>query len=143
MARKLELWRTGAMYTLGEAAHLAGVSVPTVKRWLQGYETSYGITPPVFGNAYDLPLVSFLQLIEIVIASRFRTRHVSLRKVTTAYANARERYQVEYPFARLQMEVWVGHIFDMMQALDSLALAEEINWFTNIAGAGSRSVRVN
>ena len=123
MTETQEQWRTGAMYTFGEAARLSGVSVPTVRRWLQGYDTGNSATPPVFGDVYDRPLVSFLQLIEIAMASRFRTKHVSLKNVTKAYENAREQYKVDYPFARLQMEAWAGHIFDMMQADDHDSLS--------------------
>ena len=35
-----ERWRTGVLYTVPEAARLAGVSPITVRRWLYGYQTT-------------------------------------------------------------------------------------------------------
>jgi len=118
MSDTKELWRTGAMYTLTEAARLSHVSTPTVKRWLQGYNWANGSTPPLFGDAHDQPLVSFLQLIEIVMAKRFRTRHVSAERIRFAHANARRIYRVEFPFAHLRLKAWAGHILRMMETED-------------------------
>ena len=100
--------------TFSEAAHLAHGSTTTVINWLRGYTVKDGGTavrdvPPLFeptGGA----LVSCLQLIEIVVAARFRRvgRGVSFRTVRGAYENA--RWGVEYPFAHLKLEAMGGHI---------------------------------
>ena len=87
-------WRTGPLYTLSEAARLARVSTATVKRWLFGYQTPSREMPPVFGEVDEVirgqALISFLQLIEIVVASRFRRRRVPLERVRRAHEFAKD-----------------------------------------------------
>lgn len=111
--------RAAPMYTISEAARLAGVSSPTVRRWLYGYAPDPRYPnwrkPPVFGEQPDKasPYVSFLQLIEIVVAADFRkVSHVALDVVTRAHANARRQFGIEYPFAHddLDLESLGGHI---------------------------------
>ena len=112
----VDKWRTQPMYTIGDAARLAHVAPVTVRRWLYGYapDTSHPLyqMPPVFGELRgDSPLISFLQLIEIVVASDFRMAgHVPLQVVRRAYGVARTDWQVEYPFAHLNLEALGGHI---------------------------------
>lgn len=116
MPERVNDWRTGPMYTITEAARLAHVSTGTVRNWLQGYQTAIGTNrPPVFGGAQESAMVSFLQLVEIVMASRFRRRGVSLDRVRSAYINAREEYRVDYPFAHLELKAWAGHILHVIQ----------------------------
>ena len=104
-------WRTSPIYTIPEAARLAKTSPGTVRRWIVGTETS----EPIFGSAqttaHDLAEVSFLQLVEIVVASFFRKEgRVSLDVVRQAYNNAKSLTRVEYPFASLKLEPLAGHI---------------------------------
>lgn len=105
---------TEPLYTTGEAAKLAGVAPATVKRWLQGYSTPTGPKAPVFGKDVAGPLVSFLQLIEIVVASRFRHGKVTLERVRKAHAVSLNRYG-SYPFARLRLQAWAGYILHLME----------------------------
>ncbi|MBI2887819.1 MAG: DUF433 domain-containing protein [Chloroflexi bacterium] len=130
MREKPNGWRTGAMYTIREAARLAGVSKGTVRNWLAGYKTNSGtLQRPVFGTAHDAPMVSFLQLIEIIMASRFRRRRVNLERIRLSHENAQKMFGVEYPFAHLQLLAWAGHILHVQEkgdeglpALDSPSL---------------------
>jgi uncharacterized protein (DUF433 family) len=108
-------WQTSPLYTITEAAKLAEVSSVTVRRWLQEYETPSGPKSPIFGESHDAPLVSFLQLVEIVVAKGFRNRNVSLERVRQAHLRARNMYGVTYPFARLQLRAWGGHIISLME----------------------------
>ena len=56
-------------------------------------------------------MVSFLQLIEIVIAGQFRrAERVPFARVENAYENAQMHYNLEYPFAHLELEALGGHI---------------------------------
>lgn len=127
-------WRAEPMYTISEAAHLAHVSPTTVRRWLYGYAPDprhpKWRTPPLFGGAdTTTPYVSFLQLIEIVVAADFRkVSRVKLGVVTKAHENARREFGIEYPFARhdLELETLGGHIIRWLydgapqaQAVDS------------------------
>ncbi len=107
-----EKWRTSPLYTVSEAARLAKVAPNTVRRWISGTESA----EPVFGDtsydvARDLAVVSFIQLVEIVISSSFRKEgRVSLDVVRRAYVNARVHFGIEYPFASLKLEPLAGHI---------------------------------
>jgi uncharacterized protein (DUF433 family) len=106
-------YRTHALYTFTEAAHLAGVSTNTVKNWLFGYTTERGDVPPLFKPAIEKKdaMVSFLQLVELVVAARFRkAEHVPFETVRRAYQNAQQRWTLEYPFAHLRLEAIGGHI---------------------------------
>lgn len=127
----LDGWRTESMYTFGEAAHLAGVSATTVKNWLFGYTVRGREVPPLLPSGRG-PMVSFLQMIEIMVAGRFRKsasgKNVPFRAVRDAYLNARESSGIKYPFAHMKLEALGGHIVhvlreggspDSFQALDA------------------------
>ena len=104
-------WRTDPMYTFSEAASLAGVSTGTVRNWLLGYTTGERQALPLFPQSDQGPMVSFLQLIEIMVAGRLRkVEHASYRKVYVAYQNAKSKYPYKYPFAHIDLEAIGGHI---------------------------------
>lgn len=122
-------WRTDPMYSFGEAAHLANVSPGTVRNWLLGYRTKDREAQPLFTSKPDQgPMVSFLQLIEVVVAGRLRkAEHAKYQTVAVAYRNAKDFYGYEYPFAHINVEAIGGHIVhwirgtmpsDSLQALD-------------------------
>lgn len=125
-------WRTSPMYTLSEAARLVNTTSGTVRRWLQGYATTTDPKAPVFGEKNDSQLVSFLQLIEIVVANQFRTRKISLERVRSAYLRARQKYSIEYPFAHMRLESIGGHIVYMLHHDDdsSLEVADTAGMYT-------------
>ncbi len=103
---------TTPLYTVPEAAHLARVSSTTVRNWLYGTEDREALF-----QAPRAPMVSFLQLIEIVVAANFRkSERVSLARVRTAYMNAREDLHLQFPFAYEQLEVVGGHIVRILHA---------------------------
>ena len=123
-----EMWRRQPMYDFREAARLAGVSTSTVRNWFLGNAARQ--TPPLFpeGPAGG-SMVSYLQLMETVVAARFRnSERVPYRNVHAAYRNAREILGVEFPFAHFNMEPLGVHIIarlegeevgQSLQALDS------------------------
>jgi uncharacterized protein (DUF433 family) len=107
------------MYSFSEAAHLANVSTTTVKNWLFGYKARGRDIPPLFPSG-DAAMVSFLQMIEIMVAGRFRKsalggRSVPFRAVRDAYVNAQESWDIEYPFAHMKLEVLGGHIVHILK----------------------------
>ena len=107
-------WRSKGMYTLREAGQLARVSTTTVKNWLFGYTVKGKEVPPLFTSVENGEMVSFLQMIEIMVAAQFRKsksrRSVSFRRVRKAHLNARESWGVEYPFAHMKLEALGSHI---------------------------------
>ena len=99
---KIDLFRTGKVYTATEAAKLARTSPANVRRWLLGYKHKTARMTPVFDRKPkgDAPLeVSFLQLAEIVVVLGFRQRNVLLRELRGAHKHLRERLHLDYPFA--------------------------------------------
>ncbi len=105
-------WRTDPMYSFSEAAHLSNVSAGTVRNWLKGYILRDREAEPLFNPQEDQgSRVSFLQLIEIMVAGRLRkAEHASYGKVYKAYQNARDIYSFEYPFAHMDLSVIGDHI---------------------------------
>lgn len=104
--RHIDYWRTDPLYTFSETAHLAHVSPGTVRNWLLGRDGQ----PPLFTEPHT-PMVSFLQLIEIIVAANFRkTEHVTYERVRRAHENASQMLNLEYPFAQETLEAIGGHI---------------------------------
>src|SRR3954462_14898828 len=96
-------YRVGKSYTIWQAARLADVSTRTAKDWVLGYEGPYGRVPPGFGDrgapsntADPVLMLSFLELIELVIAARFRKRPrpINLDRIRAAHKFAREEWGV-------------------------------------------------
>ena len=122
-------WRTEPMYSFGEAARLANVSTSTVRNWLFGYTARGREVPPLF-QSENGHMVSFLQMIEIMVAGRFRKsasrKSIPFNTVRDAYVKAQEHWGIPYPFAHLKLEAIGGHIVHFLregavsyQALDS------------------------
>jgi uncharacterized protein (DUF433 family) len=122
----LDVFRTGKAYTVSEAAKLAGTTSATVRRWLQGYDQPGHQMDPVFGPARKADagqplMVSFIELIEIVVAARFRkgrpaNRPLSLERLRMARAFAETALGVAYPFASLKLLEAGGHVLHEFEA---------------------------
>lgn len=110
-------WRTQPMYSFTEVAHLSHVSVGTVRNWLLGYSTTEGEVKPLFkGHPEEEKACSFLELIEIVVAAKFRkAEHKSFRLVRQAYDNARRLFGLDYPFASMELKAIGGHIVHILR----------------------------
>ena len=71
----LDRFRSGKAYTVAQAARLADTSPATVRRWLKGYSAPRHHMEPVFGaKPEDINRLSFLELVELIVASRFRKK---------------------------------------------------------------------
>lgn len=107
----LDNYRTGSSYTIAQAAALAGTSAQNVRRWLRGYEHENHRMEPLFGAAREAPMLSFLDLAEVVVAARFRAYGGKLQKVRDAHEYARRQWpDLAYPFASLRLKVMGGEI---------------------------------
>jgi uncharacterized protein (DUF433 family) len=108
-------WRTRPVYTISQTARLGGVHPITVRRWLYGSDSASTKMRPVFGEKGKLKEnvaeVSFLQLAEIVVVSRFRQRKVKLETLRQAHAYACDILNLEYPFAWLHLKTDGVHVF--------------------------------
>jgi len=124
-------WRTQPMYSFSEVAHLSHVSISTVRNWLPGYSTEYGEVAPLFKeHQEDEKACSFLQLIEIVVAAKFRkAENKSFKMVRQAYDNARKLYSCDHPFARMELKGIGEHIVYILRvpgvALQSMNQPEQ------------------
>ena len=108
-------WRTRPVYTISQTAKLADVHPNTVHRWLYGEDSASTKMRPVFGrkdkSKENLAEVSFLQLAEIVVVSRFRQRKIKLDTLRQAHAYACSVLSLEYPFAWLNLKTDGVHVF--------------------------------
>lgn len=108
--------RIGKTYSLAQAARLAGTTPQNVRRWLYGYEAPGHRMEPVFGTLPDddrPPVVSFLQLAELIVVARYRRRsgkQIKLQRLRDAHRFARERLGIEWPFASETIKFEGGHI---------------------------------
>ncbi len=99
-------YRTQPMYSFKDAARYAGVSVGTVRNWLADF----------LDQGQNGPMVSFVQMIEIAVAARFRkSQGVKLAVVRQAYERAQERSGLRYPFADKKLEAIGGHIVEVIR----------------------------
>ena len=124
-------WRTGSMYSFRDAARLAGVSTTTVKNWLFGHTVGNRHVKPLF-QSDNSTMVSFLQMIEIMIAGRFRKsvsgrKRIPFKDVRIAYKNAQKIFALDYPFAHLRLRAISGHIIHELKGDITLATYQSLN----------------
>jgi len=94
------------IYTIPEAARLARVPAPSIRRWLYGYHYGYkGHTveqPAVVAtndNLRSLRVVTFRDLIEVQFVHAFREEGVSWKTIRIAASKARRITRNDHPFA--------------------------------------------
>lgn len=119
--------RTVRLYTIGEAARLAGVSAPTVNRWIHGSQDQAPVLDFDKTRPHDAMAVSFLELLEIVVAQKFRKRNVTIDRIRQAHAYARQELSVPYPFAWLRLETLGGRILRDFEEANPGAHLVEVN----------------
>jgi uncharacterized protein (DUF433 family) len=114
-------FRLGKAYTVSQAAGLAGVSTATARRWLS-----------VVGGRDDelrapLLMLSFLELIELVVVARFRAppSSVKLERIARAHVFARQEFGLHYPFASLNLRKLGGHV---LHKFDEVTGARPSEW---------------
>ncbi len=104
--------RLAKAYTIPQAARLAGISTSTANRWL----TVSGWDPS--GEPY--PMLSFLELIELVVVARFRRPPAPMpfARIAEAHAFAKKEFGLPYPFATEKLLRLGGHVLHRLH-LDS------------------------
>jgi len=125
-------WRTQPMYSFKEVARLSGVSVSTVRNWLFGYTVDERQVSPLLKALPDATCCSFLNLVEVMVAARFRKAEgTKYEVVKRAYENARELYSLEHPFASdLRLKSVGGHIVHMIKEKGSFQAIDTPEQFT-------------
>jgi uncharacterized protein (DUF433 family) len=97
------------VYTLPQAARLAGVPVPAIRRWLYGYKYKYKgaeVEQPAIVTTGDgfraLGVLTFRDLIEIQFVHAFHKEGVSWNTIRFAAAKASFLTGGDHPFASRQ-----------------------------------------
>lgn len=114
--------RTSPLYTVSQAARLAGTTPQTARRWLLGYRVAGHSMQPVFSRDAEQPLLSFLDLIELVVAVRFRRgapgKPMPLERVRSAHHFMRGVLRIDHPFASTRLRSEGGHILHDFETAD-------------------------
>jgi len=114
MAATVSALRTGKLYTIAEAAHLAGGTPQNARRWLLGYASEGHRMAPVFARRDGDARLSFVEMIELVVVTRFRQGatgvRIPLERLRVAHRFARAHLGIDYPFASEQLRYEGGHI---------------------------------
>lgn len=82
-------------YSVAEASRLVGLTAGRVRRWIRGYQYTYGDAvrsqlPVVQGHPVPSSYASFLSLVDLLFVKRFLDHGLSLQKVRQALDEARE-----------------------------------------------------
>ena len=129
--------RLGKRYSVRDAARISGISTRTLRRWLVGEYGSDRASGPVFHSEElksETPLgLSFIELIEVVIAAEFRNRRIKIERIRRGRDFMQREWGLQYPFAYVELDSAGGeilHHFDE-QDPDAPALAvstDGIQW---------------
>lgn len=94
------------VYTLTEAARYADVHPSTARTWFKGRSDQSG-RGPVLKSDYDLVdddfAVSFLDLVDLHVAGRFRKEGVRMLVVRQAYNELAKELRTKHPFAHSRL----------------------------------------
>jgi uncharacterized protein (DUF433 family) len=104
LLKPTETWRINPSYSISQAARIAGTHPINIRRWLYGVEYPGGKMKPVFGKREGAPVLSFIELAEIIVVVRFRQKPVKLEELRRAYSYARDQLGIEYPFAHVKLK---------------------------------------
>ena len=99
MVAKLRNALGNGLFTVAEAALYARVSPQMMARWLFGNKKGHSVLHPQFGA--EARFVSFLDLVQTLAIREIRIqRKVALPKFRQAIRMAKEKFNLDYPFAR-------------------------------------------
>lgn len=105
-------------YLLVEAAHYTGVPVATLRDWTAGgvYQTATGLKkrskPLVVLPETGVPMLSFINLIEVYVLSAIRRKHrISMPRVRAALDFLANRYDSVHPLAEHDLETDDADLF--------------------------------
>lgn len=105
-------------YLLVEAAHYTGVPVATIRDWTAGgaYQTATGVRkrsqPLVVLPEKGLPMLSFINLVEIHVLSAIRRKHrIAMPRVRTALDYLAKEYDSVHPLAEHDLDTDGGDLF--------------------------------
>jgi uncharacterized protein (DUF433 family) len=102
------------VYAIAEAARLTDVKPATVRAWFRGRRRDGGPVGrgPLLDGDYGSPnVISFLDLIEVLVAGHLREAGVSLGTVRRAHGAIARHLRTGHPFGRRELCTDGGRIF--------------------------------
>jgi uncharacterized protein (DUF433 family) len=91
------------VYSLRQAGDLLGVHVPTLRRWLDGYESKGKTYRPVIRpEPTGSEIVTWGEFVEAGYLREYRSSRVSLQRIRPFVDDLRDHYGVPYPLATLK-----------------------------------------
>jgi hypothetical protein len=116
------------LYSITEAALYTRVPSARLSRWLFGTQSSDAVLAPQFSPTDDKKRLTFLDLIQTLAIREIRLqKKVPLSKVRQAIGFAKEKYGIDYPFARRHCTYLFGREF-------VLRLPDRDNEFVEVSG---------
>lgn len=93
------------VYSFSEAGRLLGVHAQTVRAWFKGWGSDG--SPVLCGDyaeiAADRNLISFLDLVDVLVTSKLRESNVSLPTIRKAYLKLCKQFKTSHPFGRQEL----------------------------------------
>lgn len=109
--KDVRIWE---LFSVAEAARHAATSPATVRNWLCGNPAT-GLAALFDDRNRDRNSevwLSFLELVEVIVARRFRAHGVSVSQLKRSRESLRLRWDVEFPFAERRLKLLGGRVID-------------------------------
>lgn len=120
------------IYTVPEVARILQAPPDKVRRWINDFYLS----PNPFGKPrgpivrrrfIDAPVITFIELIELLFVKVFRDHDVSMQTIRKASARAAEKFGTDYPFAVQQFDTDGRRIFaTLVRDADTARSVEDV-----------------
>ena len=113
---RLGSWRTNGKYDIGVAQRLTGVSANSIKDWLKSYPSCIADLKPSWkdgmGRSWtNLTRLSFIELVEILVAGKIRAAQGSSYKEVRKYHDTlASEWGTQFPFAHQSISVSGGQL---------------------------------
>jgi uncharacterized protein (DUF433 family) len=117
MATKPQPWERRLYlpaYGVSDAARYAKTKPQTVSYW---HHRGGSLGPALPGREKRQPL-SYMELVEVGFVATFRRLGVSLQRIRKAHDYFAQRFQVQYPFAQLELKTEGQHVLMEMLEVD-------------------------
>lgn len=106
IAQEPDIFLGRGVYPIAEAARLTKVKPATVRAWLRGRQ-SHGVAvgrgPLLHADYGSADVLSFLDLIEVLVAGHLKEAGVPLAAVRRAHAAIADHLRTDHPFSRREL----------------------------------------
>jgi uncharacterized protein (DUF433 family) len=129
------------VYSLADASRLTGKPVATLRSWFRGRSDQKGFGP-AFQSDYD-PIdgdyaISFLDLIDALVATKFRAAGVSMSEIRRAYNTLVTELKTRHPFAYQDLYTDGEKVIHKTQSAELVAVVSKQQWFKEFIDCLSR-----